>query len=257
MDTGPRVICGFPGVGKSTLFKKLKNSGFPILDSDSSTFDKANFPANYITHIKQALEEGFWVLCSTHTAVRAALAEAGISYALAAPTDRYLKDEYMQRYRERGSPEAFLKLMDEKFEEFVDDVWINDQHGVHIGLGEGEYLDRIERDLIKRHRGMERETFKSTNEYILDLTIGSPGESFEFLKGFYLGTMTSVLIQVASNRVPGDVSFLVRTGNTSTLMAIAMAVQMDLSIEETQNPQAQKATFSLRESSRLIPAVKR
>jgi len=51
------VIAGFPGVGKTTATKLLKEKGIIVLDSDSSKFDKQHFPANYIEHIKTALAE--------------------------------------------------------------------------------------------------------------------------------------------------------------------------------------------------------
>ena len=110
----PQVIAGFPGVGKSTLF-----SEFPEImsDSDSSKFDKENFPANYIAHIKQLISEGKTVLVSTHKSVRDALIDEEIQFALVYP-DVSLKDEYIQRYINRGSPDAFVNLMQTNFEGF-------------------------------------------------------------------------------------------------------------------------------------------
>ena len=58
-----KVICGFPGVGKSTLFKELEDSDYLVLDSDSSTFDKTKFPENYIEHIKEKTERRLYHSC--------------------------------------------------------------------------------------------------------------------------------------------------------------------------------------------------
>ena len=52
------IISGFPGVGKSHLVNQAKKSGNELLDSDSSTFDKKNFPENYIKHIKKNVNTG-------------------------------------------------------------------------------------------------------------------------------------------------------------------------------------------------------
>ena len=43
-----KVYSAFPGVGKTTYFN---NTSKNVLDSDSSTFDKSEFPQNYINHI--------------------------------------------------------------------------------------------------------------------------------------------------------------------------------------------------------------
>ena len=42
------IISGFPGLGKSVLYKENKVN---YSDSDSSKFSKKNFPENYIKHI--------------------------------------------------------------------------------------------------------------------------------------------------------------------------------------------------------------
>ena len=46
-----KIISAFPGCGKTTLQRKLKDT-LKIIDSDSSTFPKDDFPRNYIEHIK-------------------------------------------------------------------------------------------------------------------------------------------------------------------------------------------------------------
>jgi adenylate kinase family enzyme len=248
MDTRPRVICGFPGVGKTTLFKKLKAQGILISDSDSSQFNKDQFPQNYIEHIQACLNAGAWVLCSTHTVVREALAAAGIKYALAVPADKYLKDEYMERYRKRGSPEAFLKLMDAKFEEFVDDVWLNDKHGLHIPLDEGQYLDSIADDIIKSDQGMKFRVVKSPCNQKHQLRLGQPYYSVEHMNGFLAGLAWKDLI--ALREFPGSelatTSYLVHADNARIFQDMALALNLDLLIEPTMNPKTVKLTYKWR-----------
>lgn len=48
------VIAGFPGVGKSTVTANMKITS---CDSDSSKFDKAHFPENYISYIREIKEK--------------------------------------------------------------------------------------------------------------------------------------------------------------------------------------------------------
>jgi len=112
------VICGFPGIGKSTLFKELKDSGKKVLDSDSSTFDKSEFPQNYIKHIKESIAKGITILASSHDVVRDALIKEDMPFTLIYP-DKTLKKEYLDRYEKRGSPESFVKLLDSNWDKWI------------------------------------------------------------------------------------------------------------------------------------------
>ena len=49
-----KVYSAFPGVGKTTYFNTTDKN---VLDSDSSKFDKKNFPANYIEHIERNIQD--------------------------------------------------------------------------------------------------------------------------------------------------------------------------------------------------------
>lgn len=140
-ETKGRVICGFPGVGKSTLFKELKESGKKVLDSDSSTFDKSEFPDNYIKHIKEKTAEGYTILASSHDVVRGALIDEGMDFTLVYP-DKSLKDEYLERYKERGSPEKFIELLDKNWDKWIkecDDL--DSKHVSKVVLKSGEFIN--------------------------------------------------------------------------------------------------------------------
>lgn len=139
-DTG-RVICGFPGVGKSTLFNELKDSKKKVLDSDSSTFDKSEFPENYIKHIKDKTSKGYTILASSHDVVRDALIKEKIPFTLVYP-DKSLKDEYLKRYKERGSPKEFQNLLDKKWDEWIGQCDALDNTLVtKVKLKSGEFVD--------------------------------------------------------------------------------------------------------------------
>ena len=125
-----RVISAFPGTGKSHLFREPGN--LVILDSDSSQYSwlydeegnksrNPDFPNNYIAHIKEAIEEVDLILVSTHKEVRDALVANNIYFDLVFP-DASLKDEYIQRYKDRGSDEGFIKLMESNFEKFITEL---------------------------------------------------------------------------------------------------------------------------------------
>lgn len=132
------IVSAFPGTGKSHWFRKMQGSDIKVLDSDSSAFDKAEFPANYIRHIQDNMGKADVILVSSHKEVRDALNDVGIYYNLAYP-DQSLKAEYTARYAERGSPESFIKVVDANW-----DAWIAELKGqpgcAHRVLNAGEYL---------------------------------------------------------------------------------------------------------------------
>lgn len=154
-----KIVCGFPGVGKTYAFEHQKELGVKIMDSDSSKFSKItqedgtiiqnpDFPKNYIDHIYQALcnFEAEYILVSSHADVRRALWEADILYSLVFPI-KELKDSYMEAYKKRGSPEQFINFMDENFDKFVDSC-LND-----IGAIERIYMDHPEDNLFDWIKG--------------------------------------------------------------------------------------------------------
>lgn len=120
------VISGFPGTGKSHYINYGEGNdyipqGFAA-DSDSSTFDKANFPQNYIEHIKGLIAKGTCrIFVSSHSEVREALFNEGIYFHLVYPK-RSLKSEYLKRYKERGSSEAFIKLISDNWDNWLDEL---------------------------------------------------------------------------------------------------------------------------------------
>ena len=142
----PIIISGYPGIGKSYLSEKtqLITHGifdFEISDSDSSNYSwttdesgnkirNPEFPENYIRHIKDLMKTSQIILVSTHKQVRDAMDEAGIDYYIVYPEKEFPKSEYMERFRKRGSSEEFIKVQDENWDKWIDDL-NNDQ--VHIG----------------------------------------------------------------------------------------------------------------------------
>lgn len=146
-----KVISAFPGTGKSHFRDNYAGEGV-VLDSDSSAFSWLNhadgskerhpdFPGNYMEHITHNLGTASVILVSTHEEVRNALVEHGIEFTLIYP-DKSLKDEYIQRFRDRGSPDGFVKLMDDRWDEFVGQL--EQQEGAtHLQLQAGKYLGDV------------------------------------------------------------------------------------------------------------------
>lgn len=133
-----KLYSAFPGTGKSYYYSKSDKN---VLDSDSSKFDKSQFPKNYINHIIENTGKVDIIFISSHEEVRNALVENNIYFTLIYP-DISLKDEYISRYKERGNDNNFVKLLENNW-----DNWINQlqsQVGCeHIVLKNGQYISDV------------------------------------------------------------------------------------------------------------------
>ena len=137
------IAAGFPGVGKSSAYKYLmelsekNNLNLKVSDSDSSQFSwldeehtkrNPNFVEDYMTHIKKLISEKYnIVFISTHKSVMEELAKLtpdeieGCYIYILAP-DMELKEEYKQRYSDRGSSEAFINSIMTNWETYINDL---------------------------------------------------------------------------------------------------------------------------------------
>jgi hypothetical protein len=136
-----QLISAFPGTGKSYYYNSdYMPAGFCI-DSDSSTFDKAKFPDNYIEHIKNNIGIVAKIFISSHKEVREALVNNELEFVLVYPKEE-LKQEYLQRYKNRGSSEAFISLIDKNW-----DAWIKElkeqKNCKHIELDSGQFISNV------------------------------------------------------------------------------------------------------------------
>lgn len=140
------VISAFPGTGKTASLKLFPE--FEIQDSDSSLFSWSSpgvrhpdFPNNYIEHIKSKLDTCNFIMVSSHKQVRDALDAAGIEFILVYP-ELECREEYLERYRTRGSDACFIAMMEKNFEMFVNEC---KQHrpGIHVPLKPGLYMSDV------------------------------------------------------------------------------------------------------------------
>jgi len=143
-NTKQMLIAGFPGTGKSSYCYRDADyipQGFAT-DSDSSKFDKSGFPQNYIEHIKEKISEGYVrIFISSHKEVRDALVENGLEFTLVYPK-KELKEEYLKRYKERGSPDGFIKLISDNWDSWLDEL--KNQTGcTHIELESNQFISNV------------------------------------------------------------------------------------------------------------------
>lgn len=120
------VVSAFPGAGKTYAAEVLKNFGIPVFDIDSSRYNKNKFPGNYVNRIKTRIKEiknadvGF-IFVSSHKEVREALHKSEIQTLILYP-EIMAKDEYINRYKERGSPDSFIDLVSANYEDWVKEL---------------------------------------------------------------------------------------------------------------------------------------
>lgn len=149
-----KIIAGFPGVGKSFFRSAMgADKSIRISDSDSSQFhwivengekkENPHFIEDYLHHIKSLLMKVDIVFVSTHEEILLALREEGIDFTIVYP-DHSLKEEFIRRYRRRKSPESFIALLDNKFDEWVDGI-------------EEKYLDVPKIKLMRTDEYLEKE----------------------------------------------------------------------------------------------------
>ena len=134
-----KLISAFPGCGKFTIYNSNENEDYIILDSDSSTFDKKDFLNNYIRHIENNIGKADIILISSHKEVRDALVDNDLAFTLVYPNIE-LKESYISRYKERGSPEGFINLLESKWDEWITECVDFDLCKQKIELQKNEFL---------------------------------------------------------------------------------------------------------------------
>lgn len=123
-----RIISAFPGTGKSVYHRAHPET---TLDSDSSLFSwvetkegkirNPEWPANYIKHIQENIGKYEFIFVSTHKEVREALLNACLFFYLIYPDEEH-KDLYLERFKERGSPDSFVKLLSDNWEAWIKEL---------------------------------------------------------------------------------------------------------------------------------------
>ncbi len=136
------IISAFPGTGKTYFAEHTK---LPVMDSDSSKFSwieegvrNPEFPDNYMRHIRKNIGKAKVILVSTHEAVRKALVYEGLKFVLVYPDIR-LRAEYLERFKQRGSSDSFIKLLTENWSTFIQEL-VDQQGCERVLLGPGEFI---------------------------------------------------------------------------------------------------------------------
>jgi hypothetical protein len=153
-----KVIAGFPGVGKThfispSVTKPSTISNLIFNDLDSTPFSHTHgppnpeFPGNYITHIQSLLSiPNLVIMVGVHDVVRDRLVENGIQFTLVYP-EKGLKEEYMKRWTDRGSPKGLINKLDQMWDNFTSSC-MGQKGCKHLVLKEGQYLSDVMEGIV-------------------------------------------------------------------------------------------------------------
>ena len=174
------IISAYAGCGKSTFAKRTWNSidmvtvPYKYVVPENTITDegderlKANYeyeihpdwPRNYISAVIAAYHRYQYVIIPTIKPVLDELQRFRIPYMLFYP-DRTLREEYSNRYRNRGNTEAFERIFIDGWDHFLGSLEA-DSYGIHYAMKTGEYLSDYRSEI---------ETYASEKEDILQLCL--------------------------------------------------------------------------------------
>lgn len=146
-----KIISAFPGMGKS--YYAIKNPGKSI-DLDSSSFSwvkdsegnnteskNPEFPGNYIKNIRENIGKYKYIFISSHREVREAMKDECLHFHLIYP-GICRREEFINRYKERGNSEKFIKRINESWESWIEDCATERGCKVNV-LTEGNLTDLL------------------------------------------------------------------------------------------------------------------
>lgn len=123
------MIWGFWGSGKSSVrsvdVKDVDSKLFEFMNVDETllhnndshmvAYHNPEYPENYIDFVKKCDED--IVLINCHLNLLSSFENVEIVYPA-----KTLKEEYLQRYRNRGDHESFISYMSEMFDQIIDEI---------------------------------------------------------------------------------------------------------------------------------------
>ena len=102
------LYASFCGTGKSYLCEKYPETHHEL---ECWKYRDSDFPSNYIEKIKQTIDSYTYLFISTDPIVLNELHSQGYKIVLIYP-QKSLKNEYIDRYKRRGSHKDFIETLD-------------------------------------------------------------------------------------------------------------------------------------------------
>jgi hypothetical protein len=119
-----KIISGFPGIGKTTLYE-VGHNHLKIMECRIDDINKSNVSLdlisyNYIDHILQIYDQYDVILVNSHKVIRQQLISNNISFYLVYPS-LDLKSSYIKRYIDRDVDYNIIKQLDDNYIDWVMD----------------------------------------------------------------------------------------------------------------------------------------
>ncbi len=153
------IIAAYAGAGKSAFARQVEGAvdlvSMPyswVLPPEKGTKQECEaekaapyllrnlqYPYNYLLEILKAERECEYVLIPTATGVIRMLNEMGRIVVLCYPTGEQ-KEDYRQRFLERGNSQDFLDVFIDCWEDFLGPYWNREVEGIHVPLEKGQFL---------------------------------------------------------------------------------------------------------------------
>ena len=114
------LICGFPGIGKTTFSEMIRNKfkNLSVIDSEELHSDKLTFPKSYVENIKNSLNKINVILSSANPLVIEELINQNIWFTLFYPSLKR-KNEMIELYKLRADNEKMIKYMSQNYENII------------------------------------------------------------------------------------------------------------------------------------------
>jgi len=176
------IVEGFAGTGKTTMAKKydnvfdLNSSDYHWIYEDKNISEKRKgndkrilnpeWPDNYIKKLFELKEEYDIVLAYQSIKVGQRIQYVyGYMPILCYPS-KECKEEYLERYRQRGNNEEWMKMMEEHFDEWIELIGESDKRKIVMKPGEGIEDALIREKIIEKYieNGIEKIKLKGDIE---------------------------------------------------------------------------------------------
>ena len=118
MKSKGMIVCGYPGIGKSSIAGQyiLNKDELPmyVIDLESTNMKVEGWTRPdhwykiYVNYAIDLMNQGYCVMCSTHSNIRKELEDRGVEYVNVMPTEN-VQDYWLCRLRDRWKKDPIEK----------------------------------------------------------------------------------------------------------------------------------------------------